>query len=506
MLGEKRPNRRFFSDGESGIGVLVLVLFITAFLSVVLSVSTQTLKSRNAATRSGSAGQIITATIVANIREGLANRSSCASLNAALRRFRVLGSQASPLNINANAQTSSISCLFDGVGDERKNLVSLQIRIHEIRLETQNLFRDLNVSLTIELSDPLQISANLRSTYKQTYRINIASLDNFALTLRGSSYPLIKSGGPSLTLFGSGFYAGRIPISPEQITSLTDQRTIFQNAFLVRPPVLTSSASLVNLESFKQVFRDGIETNVLNSPILDAYLPDLSSRWRQGFDFYYANLQTSYVIPQSTSGTSTAGAAPACALDKPYVSSRAYLPVIPHPQSLDAASKSCSYDPDLRPVFHFMAKDLNFTINLEPGDNIFCGYIVARQLNVNLAADGDYALFGHLIVDNLVISGPAGARLGIYHPMGTEPLAVNLPSGRGALASIFKGLSLSTAYNFYLPIAQNSPLVPRSPDAYLSSCSLANFVGYRSTQTNALNHPSILSDMINAFYMVSRSQ
>ena len=208
-------------------------------------------------------------------------------------------------------------------------------------------------------------------------------------------------------------------------------------------------------------------TSVFPGNQINQYLPNGSNSWNYGIDYKYKNDNDDFPIPEVKGSSSNIACNPA----KSYVSSRGKIDVIPAPTNYDVASLSCVEGQHNMMVINQATRNLR--LNLQQLDNVFCGVIAAKELQINLSAPGDYAIYGLFNVSNIVVNGPAGATLYIHNPQDNIPENVELPGNMTqlVLAGFMRELASTTARNFFVPMTPKSSLKPVTADKYLSpSC------------------------------------
>lgn len=463
------------SKKEQGAASILLVGFAAMAIAGALAYTSTILQSRYSSVRLGSVGQSILMNLVGRVRLGITAQSSCAKLNSKLSPFRNFSSSAAPYSINLSGATISLPCLL--TDDEAKNVSSIKLELIEVSNDPKILSKTMRISINLKLKDHNGKNPPRQANLSHGLTLRVASLDQFNVVLTGSSAPLIQTLGPKLTFAEAIFHANPKSLPIDAIVSAPGpDKVALLDTFYSRSRALSSKSKSFDTTKLRDTFVRGIETDVLNSPVLDQFLPHNSKAWNHGIDYYFVSNKSGYPVPQTASNIGSFD----CSAANSYSDARGRIRTIPAAGSLEQASLSCGPDTLIIPVLQSMDPTSAFAINLTNGDNIFCGLIVADQLRINLAKPGKYALFGHFMANNILVSGPSGAELFIYSPTASDQLDVELPNGIATLRTQVKSLASSTAFNFFLPIAANTPFLPRSPDSYMANCGN----GYTSYQAS----------------------
>jgi hypothetical protein len=461
----KRFHTFIGSPPEAGGTSIFMVAFAAIFIAGSLVFSSQHVRSRYKAVSLGSVGQSMLMNIVGRVRLGLTAQSSCAALNNNLRHFRNFSTKAPPYTISQSGASINAPCIL--TEDEAKNISGIQLELTELVNDPKALTRNMRISVKLMITDPLGRAPPRQVSHTQGLRIRVASLDQFNVVLLGSQGPLISSVGPKVTLTGPVFHANPTSLPVDQIYSASSADGItFGDTFYVRSRFLSSGATHMDMGKFRTIFTKGIETDVLNSPVLNTFLPDNSRAWNHGFDYHHIKNKSGYVLPQSFNAVSSLD----CSAGSAYSNVRGSVRTIPSPDGLAKAADTCGTDTLMIPLMQFMDRGATVTINLSPGDNMFCGLVHAGLLRINLAKAGKYAIYGHFIANGIAVTGDPGAELYVYSPNATGQMEVELPGGIALFRNQVKALASSTATNFFLPIAARTPFLPRQPDEYLANC------------------------------------
>ncbi|WP_141734218.1 hypothetical protein [Oligoflexus tunisiensis] len=453
------------SSPEAGGTSIFMVAFAAIFIAGSLVFSSHHVRSRYKAVSLGSVGQSMLMNIVGRLRLGLTAQSSCPSLDNTLRAFRNFSTKAPSYTVSRSGPNINLPCIL--TEDEAKNVNGIQLELMELSNDPKALTKNLRVFVKLMITDPAGRSPPRQVSHSHGLRLRVASLDQFNVILMGSQSPLISSVGPKVTFTGPVFHANPTSVPVNQIYAANgSDRITFRDTFYVRSRFLSSDANNLDMGRFRTAFTKGIETDVLNSPVLNTFLPNSTPAWNHGFDYFYINNKTGYALPQSRNAVTSLD----CSAGSAYSNIRGSLTTVPAPGGFDKASTSCGPDTLMIPVMQFMDRGSTLTVNLSPGDNMFCGLVSAGLLRINLAEPGKYAIFGHFIANGIAVTGDPGAELYIYSPNATGQIEVNLPDGISLFRNQVKALASSTATNFFLPIAARTPFLPRQPDEYLDDC------------------------------------
>lgn len=421
-----------------------------------------------------SANQIATA-VTGRVKTALLKeQEDCGpEIRADFRRFRDL--TAAPAGIAyQRTGASHPDCLM--IADELGLISRAEIGVDEIDTDQDGLWRKVRVSVavTTKQADGFPRTAKLSRDVK----MRIASLNYFQtiFTEAPSEALVAAEEGVTVGFLGSVYYAGATSLPLSKIYPLpraaADVKVRFAKRFFHRPQALLADGhAAVDMDVFEKAFAEGIETGALDSPVLDAYLPDASTAWNHRFDYFYEYGNLGFPLAELPSGET---ARVDC--DDPsmaYDPARADILALPAPSSgIPVVSATCGPSLESMPAFVQMRSRSDMTIRLTPSDNVFCGLVAAKTLTIRVDSPGTYALFGNFIVSRIRAIGPPGSRILFYNPSEGARVEVDLPAGQSMsrLAAQLKKLSSSTAYNFFLPMAASKPIPPRTPSDYLAPC------------------------------------
>lgn len=453
---------------ESGISSILLVVVFMILTGVMLWQTTDSLFSSAKMSKGLSEGERFAANIIARSKKLLQkNVTGCGSLNTQFAAYRNFSSAAPKIQINLATNPAAVPCLI--LASEQSFLDPTKSNILEISeqmTETALLYRQSKLSINLFLKKIKGVP--VRSVkHTRTFGIRVASADYFNVMLRGTKFPLISTDKPFLDFTGSVYYSTNSPISIEQIHPNFNQTKVrFSQPFFVRYPYLNSSANTYAWDDIKAVFSRGLETGALNNGFVDAYLPANNNNWVHDFDYHYLVDHTGYPLPKMPTGHSTVD----CGSGLNYNAGFGAISKVPETNGgLPTAAFSCQ--DSLSPVntFVYMHFDKDFTLDLKPSDNIFCGLVTAKTLTINVPAAGQYALFGNFFVENIVVTGSPDAVVHFHNPQDNLPTDVTFPDTQSQQRMVeqFKRLASSTAYNYFSPMGSSNYFLPRAPINYM---------------------------------------
>ena len=420
--------------------------------------------------RHGLSANLIATAVTGRVKSLLvaADPACSPALNSAFEKFRDYSAAAPPFELG------DPDCLIPG--DELSELSQFSLRIEELSSDGEALWRKIRLALSMSSTSEGSHVKTVRVT--REIRLSAASLGFFGVLFTAPPSPkLIEIAEAKVFFHSSPFYTGREPLPLADIdalpTATTPSRVRFARPFYVRAPSLTvENDAAPDMDAFEKVYGGGIQTGVLASDAVDAYLPHNAPEWNHKIDYSYQFNGLGFPLPEPpTGGTTLIDCQDASQAFDPIRADITDLPsAVKGPSQLSA---TCGPSLESVPTFVQIRASSDLTLNLSSGDNLFCGVVVARTLTLHASDAGTYGIFGKFAVERIRIEGPEGAVFHFYNPSDNDLLEVTLPPGQSLanLSAQLKRLSTSTAYNLFLPMAETAPrLLPRAPTGYLESC------------------------------------
>ncbi len=461
------------ADNQSGQAALLALVTLMIALGGILWRAAGSFSSSLSTVRNGFTANAVASAVTGRVKRLMTtpNPACSAAVNAAFENFRNYTAPAP----RASWNLKTADCLI--TADEAASLSLASISIEQTTEDAEALWRKLRLDISISTKESGAIVKT--ASRSKDIRLSTASLGffGFVFTAIPSAELVDVSGGASAIFHSSLFYAGTSPVSLMSIHALpqdpTKASTLFTRPFFVRASSLLADAeTTLDMGRFEKVFPRGIQTNALASPALDAYLPKSTPEWNHKIDYYYQYSNLGFPLPEPPTGASSVVSCDDAV--QAFDPARADITSLPAPtKGIPSLTATCGASLDSVPTFVQLRSDSDLTLDMDLVNNVFCGIVAARELTIRLSAPGSYGVFGNFAVQSVKVIGPAGATVHFYNPSDSDVVEVTLPPGQSLanMAAQFKRMSTSTAYNFFLPIAQNAPqLLPRAPASYLSAC------------------------------------
>ncbi|MGZ3657283.1 MAG: hypothetical protein ACXVCS_17135 [Bdellovibrionota bacterium] len=509
-----RP-RQLQKNGERGSIALAAAAIVLAMLAGgIFMMSQNSINSSSlASAKQKFRADLLASKILTNVKAAITNYPAAANClppqlsQAALEPFRKYSAAAAPLTYSSTAPFSKFKCLYDD--DDTKILHALKVTITELAYDPNGLYRNLNISVDVTLNQA-------RNTIYQTvrlsrdFRLRVVSLSNFGILFSHNPTGSFVTAPANvhMNVFTSVLFADPSSPSWDQLQPPIPANLTYNHYVYSRFGQIQSSPD-INVSNFRTSYIMGIQTGVLQAPFATAFLPDKSiPAWDYRFDNKPLYGDVSFPIPEFTDSSGAYGAHPTAAVcdssSNVFDSVSANSVEVPDAQSGPFILADTCASGSRPQVLLFNRASKNFTVDMTSHDSNFCGLIVADTLTVNIdnrnAPGIVYGLIGHFFVNQIIVNTtdptiPVEVRA--YNPEEPTPLdgIAPLPSGQslGNLASTFKTLASSTAWNYYLPIAASppagTPFKLQTPADYLVNCPAINAYTYQQTYPPMQNQP-----------------
>jgi len=455
-------------------------------------------------------GDLLAGKVLSNVKAALTNYPAAANClppqlsQAALEPFRKYSAAAAPLVYSGAAPFAKFKCLYDD--DDIKSLGSLKVTITELAFDPDSLFRNVNVAVDVTL---IQARNTIYQTVRlsRDFRLKVVSLSNFGILFSHNPTGTFVTapGNVHVNIFTSVLFADSNPPTWDQLQPPTPANLTYNHYVYSRFNQILSSPD-INVSNFRTSYVMGIQTGVLQAPFISGFLPDTGTpAWNYRFDNKPLYGDVSFPIPEYTDSSGATGAHPTAAVcdssTNVFDSSSANTVEVPDAQSGPFVLADTCAAGSRPQVLLFNRASKNFTVDMTSHDSNFCGLIVADTLTVNIdnrnSPGVTYGLIGHFFVNQLIVNTtdptiPVEVRA--YNPEEPTPLdgIAPLPAGQslGNLASTFKTLASSTAWNYYVPIAPpTAPFKLQTSSDYLMNCPAVNAYTYQQTYLPMQNRP-----------------
>lgn len=521
MAGKKIKTNPIFRAQEKGsamvlfLGLLIILVGAAAFMNRHNKVNNyqlqQTIKKMEA--------DAIITSVHSGIRRAFLETPAPSCLpsemsSAAIKAFRKFPASPAPIrySMESPATLPSMPCLVSE--ENREKIKDLKISIQELTSDPTVLSRRIEVSveLTTKKSGP---AFERKANMAKTYQLRPLSLGHFGLmfhsNLSSGQFVSLEGKDTKLVVAANVLFAGNLAPQWSQISMDGPGRLHYDRSVMARfDEVITGGA--VDLSTFRSSYRNGLQTGVFKQSSISSALPKVGQReWNHRFDYFPQYREFSYPIPEDIRGPSSAYCGTS---SERFQSHRAEILTIPEPSFGPLkASETCASSANNSMLFIFMQASKNLKVTLRPGDDNFCGIVVADTLTVELDSDTahTYGLIGNFFVRKLVIKNkrelPTGfSQVKIFNPLDGGPFEgiASLPDGQTApaLAAAINSLSSSTLWNFRFPISQSGPFRPRGPDQYLRSCAANGAYTYQESYVPIHETPGFanyLNDLVGTY-------
>ncbi len=257
------------------------------------------------------------------------------------------------------------------------------------------------------------------------------------------------------------------------------------------------SGQYFSVNSLLSHFYGGIQQSAFNG--ISGLPFDSGTGWTQPMDYFWVyNSVGGFPLPSSVVGAANG---PGFELAD---ATRAGITNFPDGVVLTKLNQTCANSPAAQGSINNMIllqKGKSVSLNFS-NSSIFCGLIIADALNVTLALGVEAAIYGHINVTHLTVSG--GGTLYILNPFDfvTTPATAVLPTSVSVqnLAGNFLTLKSTVAHNFFSPFGNSVPteFAPSSLEQYFETCTATGPTG--GIVTNQCWKPAIQSPDLSKLY------
>lgn len=326
-----------------------------------------------------------------------------------------------------------------------------------------------STSVTVMVSVTPASARMAPRTLTRTYRVALSTPATFALIVRPAvgSAGIQLAAGSQLKVYGGLLNWSTSPVKPSEFLSLADVSQFWADRLELR----ADQFKVVD-DADKTIFNSLRMSGLKLSALRGVSDPFGSGVWQQRLDYKYVMTAGGYPLPDLSPAVAAHGDAP-----DPRVFSASRASNTDYPDNpADVFTKNLETTCDRPSGFQkgsahtlvLMRKDdslkFDFADSRYSHAKFACGLVMARRITVNVASGETAVWYGHLNATFLQVTG--GGKLIVVNPLDSLSRPSDLPVPTDMTVADFAEVDLSlassTAFNFFVPFANDTATLPAS--------------------------------------------